>query len=186
VVKGSNADSAPQLPAAPHLGPSHYLGVLVTHKRWHDDSVIKKTIQRWRDNNLLDAEEVAFLETHLASLPSVPLYERVDALRTLHAAASGPVWMDGTAGDCNLVSWDGADVVGVGIVHSAANREFIIEAHRSIPEILTEVETLRAALLKIRAQLGRIAMCQVIDPEAWKMVYQSYCDAVEAVAAEAR
>lgn len=51
------------------------------------------------------------------------------ALRLLLEKATQGVWQEGRAGQCNLVSFDGEDVVGIGIMNNAANRALVVAMH---------------------------------------------------------
>lgn len=95
--------------------------------------------------------------------------EEREALRALHEATNGP-WMQGQAQDGEMLP-DGtgyagdyeptADVVaydddGYCTVEfgadTPANAAFIVAAHRDVPRLLAEVESLRAALDRAQAE----------------------------------
>lgn len=51
------------------------------------------------------------------------------------ARATRPVWQKGIAGQCNLVSYDGDDIVGVAVVPNETNRDVIVASRNREPKL---------------------------------------------------
>ena len=77
-------------------------------------------------------------------------------LRALCEAARDGEWQLGIAGNCNVVSFDGDDIVGVAVVPNERNAALIVAAHQAVPELLDECERLREALLGAKSTLADI------------------------------
>lgn len=70
-------------------------------------------------------------------------------------------WQAGTAGNANVVSYDGDDISPVAVVDNPTNRAFIIAAHEAVPELLQDVERLTTALEAARAGICTISCAKV-------------------------
>ena len=76
--------------------------------------------------------------------------ERKQEIRErIEKATPGP-WQGGIAGLCNLVSFDGDDISGVGIIHNPRNLVFIAHARADLPDLMESHEALVEALTELR------------------------------------
>lgn len=70
----------------------------------------------------------------------------LDALERLAAEATSGEWQAGIAGHCNLVTFDGEDIIGLAVVGNRRNAAFIARARTAVPELVAEVRRLRSKL----------------------------------------
>ena len=61
--------------------------------------------------------------------------DELRAVEARHERARDGIWQTGIAGQCNLVAFNGEDILGIGIVNGDWNREFIAHAHQDIPRL---------------------------------------------------
>jgi hypothetical protein len=77
----------------------------------------------------------------------------IDAeLAICEAATDGP-WQDGEAGNCNVVSFNTDDIIGVAHVSSMRNARFIARARTGYPATLHELHKTRQEIKRLRARV---------------------------------
>ena len=96
--------------------------------------------------------------------------ERKQGIRErIEKATPGP-WQGGIAGLCNLVSFDGDDISGIGIIHNSRNLDFIAHARTDISDLLESHEAL------LRAAKAKLADCRENgDCSDAALIEREYC-----------
>lgn len=103
-------------------------------------------------------------------------------LRELAAKATLRVWYLGVAGSCNLVSYNGDDIVGIAIVGRNENAAYIAALHNAAPELLALAERAQATEARLENVTRLLAECGELfwnqfTPDATDEMNQAVSDA---------
>jgi hypothetical protein len=91
----------------------------------------------------------------------------IEWLRDYYDETDGE-WQAGIAGNCNLVAYNGEDIVGIGTVHSESRLKYIADLRNMVPEII--------AALSARSEIDPTGpVLEGAPPTDFKKLYSEWC-----------